>query len=90
MGGLEGHVQGMVLVRLFSALAELTGAYLMFRFNRLETAVRINALLGLVGPVVLITATTIGVVGLAGKLSAVRIFMIFAGVGLILAGVRQD
>lgn len=85
---MDPFVQGMVVVRLLSAVAELTGAYFMFRLNNIESAVRINAVLGLVGPIVLVTATAIGVLGLAGKLSLGNILLIFSGVGLILAGTR--
>lgn len=78
----------MVLVRLLSAAAELTGALLMLRLNALDAAVRINGILGLVGPLVLITATAIGVAGLADQLSPARILLVFAGVAAILYATR--
>lgn len=85
---MDPFVKGMALVRLISAVTELTGAYLMIRMNRLDAAVRVNALLGLIGPLVLLAATTIGVVGLADRLSPPKLFLILAGVGLILLGTR--
>lgn len=85
---MDPFVKGMALVRLISAVTELTGAYLMIRLNRLDAAVRVNALLGLIGPLVLLAATTIGVVGLADRLSPPKLFLILAGVGLILLGTR--
>lgn len=85
---MDPFVKGMALVRLFSAVVELTGAYLMIRLNRLDAAVRVNALLGLIGPLVLLAATTIGVVGLADRLPPPKLLMILAGVGLILLGTR--
>ncbi|CAB1129127.1 conserved membrane protein of unknown function [Candidatus Hydrogenisulfobacillus filiaventi] len=89
---MSQHVflRGMVAIRLFSALAELTGALLMWRFQRLETAVRINGLLGLVGPLVLTTTMALGLAGLAqSRLPAARLVWIGAGVGLILWGTRR-
>ncbi len=85
---MDPFVRGMALVRFLSATAELAGALLMIRANRLEDAFRINAALGLVGPLVLMLTATIGVMGLAGKLSLAKIAMIFAGVCLIFLGTR--
>ncbi|MCL6522593.1 MAG: YqhV family protein [Firmicutes bacterium] len=89
MLGLEPYVGAMVLVRLISAGLELTGATLMARFNRVDAALRVNALLGLTGPLVLLTVTTIGVLGLAGEMPAWRIGLVFLGVALILFAVRS-
>lgn len=89
---MSQHVflRGMVAVRLLSALAELTGALLMWRFQRLETAVRINGLLGLVGPLVLTTTMVLGLAGLAqSRLPTAKLVWIGAGVGLILWGTRR-
>ncbi|MBE3590931.1 MAG: YqhV family protein [Firmicutes bacterium] len=80
---------GMALTRLISACIELTGAYLMWRAGRVDAAMRVNAYLGLVGPLVLITVTTIGIVGLAGKgLPVSKIVLILMGVYLIIFGTR--
>lgn len=86
---MDRYVQAMVLIRLFSALAELSGALVMAKMNRLESAVRINAILGLVGPMVLIAATAIGLVGLAGKLSTGKVILALCGVFLILIATRN-
>ncbi len=85
---MDPFVKCMALVRLFSAAVELLGAYLMIKLNRLDAAVRVNALLGLIGPLVLLTATTIGLLGLADRLPPPRLLMILTGVGLILLGTR--
>ncbi|MDI3299669.1 MAG: YqhV family protein [Bacillota bacterium] len=89
MLGLEPYVGAMVLVRFISACIELTGATLMARFNRVDAALRVNALLGMAGPLVLLTATAIGVAGIAGEMPLWRIGVIFLGVALILLGVRR-
>lgn len=75
----DPYLKGMIAVRLASAAAELTGAYLMHRLGRLEDAVRINALLGVVGPTVLFVATAVGVAGLADRLPLPRLGLIMLG-----------
>ncbi|HEY8450329.1 MAG TPA: YqhV family protein [Bacillota bacterium] len=88
MGPLNPFVGGMVLVRILSASIELTAALLMARANQIETALRINGFLGLVGPTVLIVVSIIGLVGVADHLSPVKTLLILAGVLLILLGTR--
>jgi len=82
-------VVSMALTRVLSGLIELTGALLMLKFDRIESALKINACLAFVGPTVMITVTTLGLVGLAGKLPVGRIAMVFAGVTLIFMGLRK-
>lgn len=81
-------VSGMATVRFVSASIEFTAAVLMLRFGKVETAIRINGALGLVGPIVLITTTALGVAGMAGKIPVAKVALIFAGVYLILYGSR--
>jgi hypothetical protein len=78
----------MAAIRLLSASIEITAALLMLRLNRVEAALRINGVLGLVGPTILIAVTLLGVVGLAGRIAPAKIVLIFAGVYLILYGSR--
>lgn len=83
-------LNGMVLIRLLSALMEFTGAFLMWRFHRLDMAVRINGVLGLVGPMVLTTTMLLGVVGLAAsRLPLGKIVWITLGVLCILWGTSR-
>ncbi|WP_027365139.1 YqhV family protein [Desulfotruncus alcoholivorax] len=82
-------VLSMAAVRFLSATIEFSAAMLMLYFNRVEHAFKINAMLALVGPTVMITVTTLGLVGLAGKVSLSGMVLILAGVALIFLGVRQ-
>ncbi|MBX5466253.1 MAG: YqhV family protein [Firmicutes bacterium] len=83
----NGFLRGMVLVRLISAAIELTGALLMWRGGRLDLAVRINGLLGIVGPLVLTTTMALGLAGLAAsRMPWPKLVWIGAGVLLILWG----
>jgi hypothetical protein len=79
---------GMVGIRLLSSLIEFSAAILMIRFGNVRSALRINAVLGLVGQAILISAGLVGIVGLAGKIALGRTFLILGGVGLVLLGTR--
>lgn len=81
-------VRSMALLRLLSGALELTAAYLMVRLGRVEDAVRINGLLGLVGPTVLLLVSLLGIGGLSAQVSWPRLGIIACGVLLILLGTR--
>lgn len=80
---------GMAVMRILSASIELTAALLMLRLAKIESALRINATLGLVGPLVMMGVTALGLVGLAGQISYGKMFIVVLGVGLVLYGVRS-
>lgn len=80
----------MVLLRLFGGSLEVTAALLMLKFNDLEKALYINTLLALVGPIVLILTTGIGLVGLADKVPLTKIICLFSGILLILFSLRSN
>lgn len=82
-------VFSMAAVRILSASIEFTAAMLMLRYNEIETAFKINAALALVGPTVLLTVTSLGLVGLAGKVSLVGMAIILTGVALIFIGINK-
>lgn len=78
----------MIILRLFSGSIEVSAALLMFKLNDLEKALYINSLLALVGPVVLIITTGIGLYGLTEKISLTRIICLFSGIFLILFSLK--
>ncbi len=83
------YLRGMVFIRVLSGMMELTGALLMWRFARLDIAVRINGVLGFVGPLVLTTTMAIGIAGLAGRVPSSKLLFIGMGVLLILFGTSR-
>lgn len=87
---LEKAIIGMALFRLISGCIELFAAYLMVRVNDIEKALIINSTLAFIGPIILIITTTIGVIGIADKLSIGKLIWIILGVSFILYGVRSD
>lgn len=83
-------LKGMILVRFLSAAMEFTGAFFMWRYFRLDMAIRINGFLGLAGPLVLTITMLLGVAGLtASRVPLAKIIWIGIGVGCILWGTTR-
>ncbi|MFZ5591498.1 MAG: YqhV family protein [Bacillota bacterium] len=89
MGGWDKIVLGMALLRFISSSIEFSAALLMLAFNSIESALKINAALALVGPTIMLAVTSLGLFGLAGKLSFFSMLLIVSGVALILLGLRS-
>jgi putative exporter of polyketide antibiotics len=86
---LEKAVLGMALLRIISGCIEISAALLMMKFNTVEKALMVNSSLAIIGPLILITTTTIGVTGLADNISLMKLIWIFLGVSFILIGVKS-
>ncbi|MBD8070411.1 YqhV family protein [Bacillus sp. PS06] len=86
---IETSVLSMAGLRFLSASIELTAAILMLVFNDVKKAIAINAMLAVVGPVVLITTMAIGLLSMADDLSFSKLFFVALGVGLILFGIYK-
>ncbi len=76
----------MISMRIISSLIELSAAFLMYHFNRIDTAIRINAILGLIGPLILIIVTFLGLLGISHQINIKNFLLIVTGVILILLG----
>lgn len=81
-------VLGIKLARGISATVEVTALFLLLRMNDLPSMVRLNGLLGMVGPVIFITVMAMGLAGSVGQMPVSKLLLIFAGVILILLGTR--
>mgnify|MGYP006280696485 FL=1 len=88
MTKINNVLLAMILIRLLSSFIELTAAFFMFYFKDIEIAIRLNALLGFVGPIVLITVTFLGLTEISSQISTVKLLMICGGVALIILGTR--
>lgn len=86
---IETAVLGMVVLRLISGIIEITAATLMLKFNAVNKALMINAALAIVGPIILITTMSIGLVGIADKLSFSKLLLVGVGVLFVLLGLRR-
>ncbi|PWA13309.1 DUF2619 domain-containing protein [Pueribacillus theae] len=86
---LDPGLLGMAVLRLFSAMIECSAAIAMIYFNDVKKALVINSLLAIVGPIIFITATSLGLISVAGSVSYGKLLLIIIGVGFILIGILK-
>jgi hypothetical protein len=86
---VETSVLSMAGLRFLSATIELSAAILMLLFNDVKKAIAINSMLAIVGPIILITTMTIGLLNIADELSFSKLIFIAIGVGFILIGIYK-
>ncbi|TFB25123.1 DUF2619 domain-containing protein [Filobacillus milosensis] len=83
---LEKAVLGMALLRILSGCIEMFAAFLMIKFNDVEKALIVNSSLAIIGPLVLLFTTAIGLLGYADQLSLKKFTLVILGIGFIFYG----
>ena len=86
----EKAILGMAFLRIFSGSIEIIVALMILKHNDIEKALVLNSSLALIGPLILISTTTIGLFGIAEKISYTKLIWIFAGVACIIYGVKSN
>lgn len=86
---IERTVIMMALFRIFSGSLEVFAALLMMKLNNIEKALIINTTLAFIGPFILIVTTTIGLYGIADKVSLSKFLWIIIGFICILYGIKS-
>ncbi|GIP51987.1 MULTISPECIES: YqhV family protein [Paenibacillus] len=86
---LDKFVTGMASLRIFSGTIEILAALLMLKLGRVDKALAVNSALAFVGPSVLIITTSIGLAGMADKLSWGKMIWIGCGVACLLIGILK-
>ncbi len=76
----------MALLRLIAGTIEISAGLLMLKFGRVETALKINSMLGLIGPIILTLVGAVGLIGLSSQLSWSRLILTALGVLMIFMG----
>ena len=90
MEAIESKIlSGMAILRIISGLLEISTALLILRLQKVETALQLNAVLGLVGPVIFLLVSTLGLVAVAVKISPVKVCLIVLGVLFTLLGTKS-
>ncbi|NOU99354.1 YqhV family protein [Paenibacillus planticolens] len=79
----------MASLRMMSGSMEIIAAIVMLRLATVEKALLVNSTLALVGPLVLLATTTIGLVGIAEKLSYGKLLWVIAGVSCLFIGILK-
>ncbi|GAW93617.1 hypothetical protein KKC1_27450 [Calderihabitans maritimus] len=82
----ELTVRLMSTLRLLIGILSLVAAFLMIKYHTVGAALRINAFVGLVNPLIFISINILGIANMAGKVSLVKLIAIMAGVVLIFYG----
>lgn len=85
----EKAILGMAFLRIFSGTLEILVAIIILKLNNVEKALVVNSSLALIGPLILITTTSIGLIGMADKISFTKIIWVFIGIAFILYGVKS-
>ncbi|WP_223066531.1 YqhV family protein [Paenibacillus caui] len=86
---LDKFVAGMASLRFLSGSLEILAALLMIRLGRVDKALAVNSALAFVGPTVLLITTSIGLAGMADKLSWSKMAWIACGVACLLIGILK-
>ncbi|HHY42830.1 MAG TPA: YqhV family protein [Thermoanaerobacterales bacterium] len=83
---MDPILTSMAIMRFISSAIELVAALLFLKSKSVEKAIRINAALGLIGPLIFLGVSLLGITGLSGKVSLTKLIIIFTGVILVLIG----
>ncbi|WP_028560001.1 YqhV family protein [Paenibacillus pinihumi] len=86
---LNKIVLSMATLRLISGSLEIIAAIIMLRLNQIDKALVVNSSLALVGPIILISTTTIGLVGLSDKLSLDKFVWVLVGITCLMIGILK-
>lgn len=86
---LDKFVISMATLRIVSGTIEIAAALLMLKLGRVDKALVVNSALAFVGPTVLIITTTIGLVGMADKISWGKMMWIGCGITCLLIGILK-
>jgi hypothetical protein len=78
----------MAMARFISGALEILAALFFLKLGSVEAALRINALLGLIGPAVFIVVSVLGIVAMAVHLTPMKLILLTSGILLVLAGTR--
>jgi len=79
----------MAILRIIPGLIEIGIAILFIKSGRVDTALRLNAFLGLIGPLIFILVSVLGVAAIAVKLSWTKVILLILGLALVLLGTKS-
>jgi hypothetical protein len=82
-------VLSMATLRVLSGSIELLAAYLIWRSNQIDKALLINSSLAMVGPLIFLMVTMLGLAGMADKLSWSKLIWIAIGLCCIFFGILK-
>lgn len=80
---MDIRVALMALIRVSFGLASLVGGLLMLIKNDIQLAIRINSIIGSIGPLIFLSVSALGVVGLSNAVHPGRLALLLTGVLLV-------
>lgn len=83
---MDRVVLSMAALRLISSMIELSAAVLFLKVNDVAWALRINSILGLIGPFIFVGVSLLGINALASSVSLQKLVLISLGVVMVLLG----
>lgn len=89
MNLINKFVLSMALLRFVSGGIEIIAGMVMIKLNEVNKALIVNSSLAIIGPLILIFTTTIGLIGITDKVSISKLAWITAGIIFILIGIRK-
>jgi hypothetical protein len=78
----------MAFLRVLSGLVEIVIAVIIVKSGRGDLALRLNALLGLFGPVIFILVSALGIMTIAVNLSWLKVGLLILGLILVMLGTK--
>lgn len=79
---------GIRVMRALSATIEVTAALLLFQMTDIKSMIRLNSFLGLVGPLIFIGVSALGIVGSLDEIRWPKLLLVLAGVSLVVVGTK--
>lgn len=83
-------LNNMALIRVISGMIEIVVAIIFLKVGRVDTALRLNAMLGLIGPLIFMAVSVLGIAAIAVKLSWTKVVLISVGIILVLIGTKSQ
>jgi hypothetical protein len=85
----QAVLNNMAVIRVISGLLEIATAIVFIKVGRVDAALRLNAFLGLIGPIIFILVSALGIAAIAVKLSWLKIGMLSLGLILVIIGTKS-
>lgn len=82
-------LNNMATIRMISGLLEIAVALIFLKIGRIDSALRMNAFLGLVGPLVFIVVSVLGITAIAVRLPWYKVVLISMGMVFVLIGTKS-
>lgn len=79
----------MATIRMISGILEVAVAFIFLKIGRVDSALRMNAFLGLIGPLVFIVVSVLGIAAIAVRLPWYKVVLISFGMILVLIGTKS-